>query len=142
MAIFLWKAKRAKGPDSSSSYPHYRIRGRKMAKKILVVDDEKIVCDMAKVILKNEGYEVEAFTDSQLALEALQHTPYDLVVTDLMMEQVSGMDILREVNRLYPNTKVIMLTAYATLDATIEAIRERIFDFFPKPVKIEELKKS
>ncbi|MGP8049309.1 MAG: response regulator [Desulfobaccales bacterium] len=113
-----------------------------MAKKILVVDDEKIVCDMAKVILANEGYEVETFTDSQLALEALQRTPYDLVVTDLMMEQVSGMDILREVNSLYPNTKVIMLTAYATLDATIEAIRERIFDFFPKPVKIEELKKS
>jgi ATP-dependent Lon protease len=46
------------------------------------------------------------------------------------------------VNRLYPNTKVIMLTAYATLDATIEAIRERIFDFFPKPVKIEALKQS
>jgi DNA-binding NtrC family response regulator len=113
-----------------------------MAKKILVVDDEKIVCDMAKVILQNEGYEVETFTDSQLALEALQHTPYDLVVTDLMMEQISGMDILREVNRLYPKTRVIMLTAYATLDATIEAIRERIFDFFPKPVKIEELKKS
>ncbi len=113
-----------------------------MAKKILVVDDEKIVGDMAKVILTKEGYEVETFTDSQLALEALQRTPYDLVVTDLMMEQVSGMDILREVNRLYPNTKVIMLTAYATLDATIEAIRERIFDFFPKPVKIEELKKS
>jgi DNA-binding NtrC family response regulator len=113
-----------------------------MAKKILVVDDEKIVCDMAKVILQNEGYEVETFTDSQLALEALQRTPYDLVVTDLMMEQISGMDILREVNRLYPNTKVIMLTAYATLDATIEAIRERIFDFFPKPVKIDELKKS
>ncbi len=113
-----------------------------MAKKILVVDDEKIVGDMAKVILTKEGYEVETFTDSQLALEALQRTPYDLVVTDLMMEQVSGMDILREVNRLYPNTKVIMLTAYATLDATIEAIRERIFDFFPKPVKIEELKRS
>jgi ATP-dependent Lon protease len=46
------------------------------------------------------------------------------------------------VNRLYPNTKVIMLTAYATLDATIEAIRERIFDFFPKPVKIDELKRA
>jgi ATP-dependent Lon protease len=58
------------------------------------------------------------------------------------MENVSGMDILREVNQLYPDTKVIMLTAYATLDATIEAIRERIFDFFPKPVKIEELKRS
>jgi ATP-dependent Lon protease len=113
-----------------------------MPKKILVVDDEKIVCDMARIILENEGYEVDIFTDSVLALDAIRNQPYDLVVTDLMMENVSGMDILREVNQLYPDTKVIMLTAYATLDATIEAIRERIYDFFPKPVKIEELKRS
>ena len=85
---------------------------------------------------------MDTFTDSQLALDAIRERRYDLVVTDLKMENVSGMDILREVNQLYPETKVIMLTAYATLDATIEAIRERIYDFFPKPVKIEELKKS
>ncbi len=113
-----------------------------MAKKIIVIDDEKIVGDMAKKILQAEGYEVDAFTDSELALEAIRAQPYDLVITDLKMENVSGMDILKEVNRLYPTTRVIMLTAYATLDATIEAIRERIYDFFPKPVKIEELKQS
>jgi DNA-binding NtrC family response regulator len=113
-----------------------------MSAKIIVIDDEKIVCDMAKKVLENEGYEVETFTDSQNALERLRQQRFDLVITDLKMENISGMDILREVNRLYPQTKVIMLTAYATLDATIEAIRERIYDFFPKPVKIEELKKS
>jgi len=113
-----------------------------MPKKILVVDDEKIVCDMARIILQNEGYEVDTFTDSQLALKTIRERRYDLVVTDLKMENINGMDILREVNRLYPDAKVIMLTAYATLDATIEAIRERIYDFFPKPVKIEDLKKS
>jgi DNA-binding NtrC family response regulator len=113
-----------------------------MSKKLIVVDDEKIVCDMAKKILEAEGYEVEAFTDSQQALDRIRTQPFDLVITDLKMENVSGMDILKEVNRLYPSTRVIMLTAYATLDATIEAIRERIYDFFPKPVKIEELKKS
>ncbi len=113
-----------------------------MAKKIIVIDDEKIVGDMAKRILQAEGYEVDTFTDSQLALVAIQAQHYDLVITYLKMENVSGMDILKEVNRLYPDTRVIMLTAYATLDATIEAIRERIYDFFPKPVKIEELKKS
>ena len=113
-----------------------------MAKKIVVVDDEKIVCDMAKKILEAEGYEVEAFTDSQLALDRIRAQSFDLVITDLKMENVSGMDILKEVNRLYPHTRVIMLTAYATLDATIEAIRERIYDFFHKPVKIDELKKS
>ncbi len=113
-----------------------------MSEKIIVIDDEKIVCDMAKKILENEGYEVDTFTDSQAALEKIKNQRYDLVITDLKMENVSGMDILREVNKLYPETKVIMLTAYATLDATIEAIRERIYDFFPKPVKIEDLKKS
>ncbi len=113
-----------------------------MSEKIIVIDDEKIVCDMAKKILENEGYEVDTFTDSQAALDKIKNQRYDLVITDLKMENVSGMDILREVNKLYPETKVIMLTAYATLDATIEAIRERIYDFFPKPVKIEELKKS
>ncbi len=113
-----------------------------MAKKIVVIDDEKIVCDMAKKILEAEGYEVETFTDSELALQRVRSAQFDLVITDLKMEHVSGMDILKEVNKLYPQTRVIMLTAYATLDATIEAIRERIYDFFPKPVKIEELKIS
>jgi DNA-binding NtrC family response regulator len=113
-----------------------------MAKRIVVIDDEKIVCDMAKKILEAEGYEVETFTDSHSALERIRSVRFDLVITDLKMEHISGMDILKEVNRLYPQTRVIMLTAYATLDATIEAIRERIYDFFPKPVKIDELKKS
>jgi DNA-binding NtrC family response regulator len=113
-----------------------------MADKIIVIDDEKIVCDMAKKILANEGYYVETFTDSQVALARLQEERFDLVITDFKMDNVSGMDILREVNSRYPDTKVIMLTAYATLDTAIEAIREKIFDFFPKPVKIEDLKKS
>ena len=113
-----------------------------MPQKIVVIDDEKIVCDMAKKFLENEGYEVETFMNSELALERIRQERFDLVITDLKMENISGMDILKEVNRLYPHTRVIMLTAYATLDATIEAIRERIYDFFPKPVKIEELKQS
>jgi DNA-binding NtrC family response regulator len=113
-----------------------------MSKKILIVDDEKIVCDMAKRVLEHEGYEVETFTDSTLALERIKQEPFDLVITDLKMENVSGMDILKEVNNRYADTKVIMLTAYATLDAAIDAIREKIFDFFPKPVKIDDLKKS
>lgn len=113
-----------------------------MAKKILVVDDEKIVCDMAKRVLEKEGYQVDTFTDSRAALEQIKNNPYDLVITDLKMENVNGMDILREVNSRYPETRVIMLTAYATLDAAIEAIREKIYDFFPKPVQIEALKAS
>jgi DNA-binding NtrC family response regulator len=113
-----------------------------MSKQVLIIDDEKIVCDMAQRILSQEGYEVETFTDSTLALERIRNKQFDLVITDLKMENIDGMDILKEVNHLYPDTKVIMLTAYATLDAAIDAIRERIFDFFPKPVKIDDLKRS
>jgi DNA-binding NtrC family response regulator len=113
-----------------------------MPKQIVIIDDEKIVCDMAQRILTQEGYEVETFTDSTQALERIKDKKFDLVITDLKMENIDGMDILKEVNQRYPDTKVIMLTAYATLDAAIEAIRERIFDFFPKPVKIEDLKRS
>jgi len=113
-----------------------------MPKQIVIIDDEKIVGDMAQRILSQEGYEVETFTDSTQALARIRNKRFDLVITDLKMENIDGMDILKEVNQLYPDTKVIMLTAYATLDAAIEAIRERIFDFFPKPVKIEDLKKS
>ena len=115
---------------------------RKMPKQIVIIDDEKIVCNMVQRILTQEGYEVESFTDSTQALERIRNKKFDLVITDLKMENVDGMDILKEVNTLYPEAKVIMLTAYATLDAAIEAIRERIFDFFPKPVKIEDLKRS
>ena len=108
-----------------------------MSKEILVIDDEKIVCNMCQRVLEAAGYQVEAFTDSVLALERIKEKRFDIVVTDLKMEKVNGMDILRE---RYPETKVIMLTAYATLDAAIEAIREKVFDFFPKPVKIDDLK--
>ena len=113
-----------------------------MSSRILLVEDEPNLSMILTDLLTAEGYEVETFTDSQLALEAIRSQAFDLVITDLKMENVSGMDILKEVNRLHPHTRVIMLTAYATLDATIEAIRERIYDFFPKPVKIEELKQS
>ncbi len=113
-----------------------------MPKEIIVIDDEKIVCNMCQRVLEAEGYQVEAFTDSVLALARIKEKRFDVVVTDLKMGKVSGMDILREVNERYPDTKVIMLTAYASLDAAIEAIREKIFDFFPKPVKIEDLKSS
>ncbi len=113
-----------------------------MAKSIIVIDDEEIVCKMTEMTLTNEGYEVETFVDSRKALERIKEKKFDLVITDLKMEDVDGMQILQTVNDLYPDTKVIMITAYATLDTAIEALRKRVFDFFPKPIRIKELKKT
>ncbi|MGO9014724.1 MAG: response regulator [Dissulfurispiraceae bacterium] len=110
--------------------------------RIMIVDDEKIVGDMAKMSLEQEGYAVETFLNGEAALARLVEQKFDVVVTDLKMKGVDGMEILRTVKQLYPGVKVIMITAFANLDTAIEALRGDVHDFFPKPVKIKELKAS
>ncbi|SPQ00382.1 Response regulator receiver protein [Candidatus Sulfobium mesophilum] len=112
------------------------------ANKIMIIDDEKIVGDMAKLSLEQEGYVVETFLSAEPALERLKEEKFDVVVTDLKMKGIDGMEVLRTVKRLYPKTKVIMITAFANLDSAIEALRGDVHDFFPKPVRIKELKVS
>ena len=110
--------------------------------RVMVIDDEKIVGDMAKMSLEQDGYEVETFLNGEPALARLKEKRFDVVVTDLKMKGIDGMEVLRTVKKLYPQTKVIMITAFANLDAAIEALRGDVHDFFPKPVKIKELKAS
>ncbi|MHB1014813.1 MAG: response regulator [Desulfurivibrionaceae bacterium] len=114
-----------------------------MAKhSIMVIDDEKIVGDMAKLSFEQDGYEVETFLNGEAALERLQEKRFDVVVTDMKMKGMDGLEVLRTVKKLYPGVKVIMITAFANLDVAIEALRDDVHDFFPKPVKIKELKAS
>ena len=110
--------------------------------RIMVIDDEKIVGDMAKLSLEQEGYVVETFLNAEPALKRLQEEKFDVVVTDYKMKGIDGMEVLKTVKDLYPATQVIMITAFANLDAAIEALRRDVHDFFPKPVKIKELKAS
>ena len=109
---------------------------------IMIIDDEKIVGDMAKMSLEHEGYHVETFLNGVAALARLRENRFDVVVTDLKMKGIDGMEVLKTVKALYPGTKVIMITAFANLDTAIEALRGDVHDFFPKPVKIKELKVS
>jgi len=110
--------------------------------RIMVIDDEKIVGDMSKLSLEQEGYIVETFLNAEPALKRLQEEKFDVVVTDYKMKGIDGMEVLKTVKDLYPATQVIMITAFANLDAAIEALRRDVHDFFPKPVKIKELKAS
>ena len=110
--------------------------------KIMVIDDEKIVGDMSKLSLEQEGYIVETFLNAEPALKRLREEKFDVVVTDYKMKGIDGMEVLKTVKDLYPATQVIMITAFANLDAAIEALRRDVHDFFPKPVKIKELKAS
>ncbi len=110
--------------------------------RIMVIDDEKIVGDMAKLSLEKEGYVVETFLNAEPALARLKEQKFDVVVTDLKMKGIDGMEVLKTVKKLYPETRVIMITAFANLDSAIAALRAEVHDFFPKPVKIKELKES
>ncbi len=109
-------------------------------KKIMVIDDENIVGSMTKAVLEPEGYHVETFVNPVPALDRLKKEKFDLVITDLKMRGIDGMEVLKMIKTGSPGTKVIMITAFASLDAAIEALRGKVDDFFPKPIKFSDLK--
>jgi DNA-binding NtrC family response regulator len=111
-------------------------------RRVMIIDDERIVGDMAKMSLEQDGYLVETFLNGEAALARLGQERFDVVVTDLKMKGIDGMQVLQAVKTLHPGTPVIMITAFANLDTAIEALRGDVHDFFPKPVKIKELKAS
>ena len=110
--------------------------------RVMIIDDERIVGDMAKMSLEQDGYLVETFLNGEAALARLGQQRFDVVVTDLKMKGIDGMQVLKAVKTLHPETPVIMITAFANLDTAIAALRGEVHDFFPKPVKIKELKAS
>jgi len=110
--------------------------------RVMIIDDERIVGDMAKMSLEQDGYLVETFLNDEAALARLGQQRFDVIVTDLKMKGIDGMEVLKAVKTLHPGTPVIMITAFANLDTAIAALRGEVHDFFPKPVKIKELKAS
>jgi DNA-binding NtrC family response regulator len=109
------------------------------AHRIMVIDDENIVGKMIHAVLEKDGYIVETFLNAGPALKRLKEEKFDVVITDFKMKGIDGMEVLRRVKAESPDIKVIMITAFASLDAAIEALREKVDDFFPKPIKIKDL---
>ncbi|MGQ9857759.1 MAG: sigma-54-dependent transcriptional regulator [Thermodesulfobacteriota bacterium] len=108
--------------------------------RILIVEDEELARDNLRYILSKEQYEIEAVGSGSEALESLQRNEYDLVLTDLRMEKVDGMEVLARTKAHRPATEVIMITGYATVDSAIEAMKLGAFHYIAKPYKIEEVR--
>lgn len=106
--------------------------------RILVVDDEQIARENLEYILKKEGYEVVSVDSGVTALKKLSTAEFDLVLTDLKMKLVDGMEVLVKTKELYPNTEVVMITAYATVKTAIEAMQKGAYHYIPKPYKVDE----
>jgi DNA-binding NtrC family response regulator len=110
--------------------------------RIMVIDDEYVIGKMVKLNFEQDGYAVETFLSAEPALTRIKEEKFDVVITDLKMKGIDGMEVLREIKTNFPETKVIMITAFANLDAAVEAFRGKVDDFFSKPVKIKDLKAS
>lgn len=102
--------------------------------KILVVDDEKAIREIAAATLRKEGYKVDCAEDGPSALMCMHEFNYDCCIFDIMMPFMSGLDLLSDSTRKYPNRPIIMLTAGGTMDNAVEAIRRGAYDFLTKPV--------
>ena len=107
---------------------------------IMLVDDEAIVGKRLKPSLEKEGYAVETFGDGTSALERMAQKEFDIIVTDVRMDDVDGMQIPEHVKANSPRTKVIIITGYATVELAREALVKGAFDFIAKPFKPGDLR--
>jgi len=108
--------------------------------KIMVVDDEPIVGKRLKPALEKSGYEVEVYETGADALKRIEENDFDIIVTDVRMDEIDGLDILAGVTAKATHTKVIIITGYATIELAREALAKGAFDFIAKPFKPNDLR--
>lgn len=108
--------------------------------RILIVDDEQIARENLDHILKKEGYETFPVENGITALQELEKKEFDLVITDLKMQIVDGLQVLEKAKETHPDTEVIVITGYATVATAVGAMQKGAFYYLPKPVKIDEVR--
>ncbi len=107
-------------------------------KRILLIDNEEGICRMLQAVLTDQGFEATAYTQSPAAVEAFVRDKFDLVITDVKMPVMDGMEVLRRIKDKAPATPVIVITAYATVEVSIQALRRGAYDMLTKPFEPEE----
>lgn len=123
---------------------HLAVKIMRLNKKpvILIVDDEEIARKNLQHILTKENYDVTTAAEGAEALKKLEHTEFDVVITDLRMDRIDGMQILDRTRMKYPDTKVIMITGYATIQSAIDAMKKGAFYYLAKPFKLDDVRNT
>ena len=109
--------------------------------KILVVDDEKSMREFLDIMLAREGYHVVCARDGEEACRILERDRFDLVITDIRMKTIDGLGVLRKVKAVNPSTVVVLISAFATAETAVEAMKEGAYDYIPKPFKVYDFKR-
>lgn len=116
--------------------------GFDMPPNILVMEDDMAVAKGLEMVLTEEGYSVNLAGTGELAMQAFKEKKFDLLVADLRLPDVNGMDVIREVKERKPETEVIVITGYGTTATAVEAMKIGVHDFLPKPFTEEQIKTS
>ena len=110
--------------------------------RILIAEDDEGLRTGLEEMLREDGYEVESVENGEKALDKIKNENFDVLLTDLVMPSMSGMELLAEVKRAKPEVKVIIITAFATIDSAVEAIKKGASDYIEKPFKINEVQNT
>lgn len=108
-------------------------------KNILIIEDDSKMREGLAELLKEEGYNVESAENGKKGIDKLMGKGFDVILTDLIMPVMGGMEVLRETKRMRPATHVILITAYATVENAVEAMKSGASDYITKPFKIDEV---
>lgn len=138
------KMERNQEEDKKTVEPSEQQKPKKTSKgekvQVMILDDEPIVGKRLKPFLTKHGFEVEVFEDSTKALARINEKEFDIVVTDLRMEEVDGIQVLEHIMSKCENTRVILITGYGTVEVAREALVKGAFDFIAKPFKPKDLR--
>jgi len=113
---------------------------KKSNKKILVIDDEEMIRELLKDTFEKEKYIVETAEDGNVAFNMIHSNNYNLIITDIRLPDISGMEILEKIKAKHPNIGVIMITAYGSIKSAVKAMKDGAFDYIAKPFEIDEIK--
>jgi DNA-binding NtrC family response regulator len=113
-----------------------------MSERILIADDDEVSCQLFAELLEKDGYEVNRAQTGEEALERLNDEAHDLLIIDVRMPGMTGLEVTRQVHGKQPALPIIVMTAFGSIETAIEAIHEGAFDFVSKPMNLEELKKT
>ena len=111
-----------------------------MKPRILVVDDEESIREFLDIMLRKEGYEVTCVEDGQKAIDMLKKKTIDLIISDLQMPNVTGIELLKHVKETYPDLLFMLITAFGTTESAVEAMKMGAYDYITKPFKIDEVR--
>jgi DNA-binding NtrC family response regulator len=111
-----------------------------MAARLLIVEDEDTLRESLKRVFRHDGYEVDSVNSSETALQVLQSRHYDLIITDIVLPGIDGIELVRRCRKQNPDIVLVVITAFASIDTAVHAIRAGAYEYLVKPVNHQEIK--